>query len=169
MELRLIGVVLLIAGCSLCGFKYASDVRLKIKSFRELIDILNFMECELNYRLTPLPQLCRLSAAQGKLLAELFYYFADEMDAQVSTNVECCMKAAIQKSRNTCNDVTEFLNELGCSFGKFDLEGQLSGIDAVRKKCTQKLQVLEKDKDIRIRNYQTLGICAGVALAILLI
>jgi len=27
---------------------------------------------------------------------------------------------------------------------------------------------LEKDKDIRTRNYQTLGLCAGAALAILL-
>lgn len=168
MEFRLIGVVFLIVGCSLCGFKMASDYRKEILSLRDLIDVLNYMECELNYRLTPLPQLCRLSAANSKYLKELFLNFADEMDAQVSTDTQCCMEAAIHKSR-TCNSVTVFLRELGCSFGKFDLDGQLSGIGSVRQKCGQKLHTLEKDKDIRVRNYQTLGICAGVALAILLV
>lgn len=169
MELKTIGVILVVIGCSMVGFKMAADYRRKIASYGDLIGILNYMECELNYRLTPLPQLCRLSAEHGKSLEVLFNHFADEMDAQVSTDTACCMDAAIHKSEMLCSTMESFLRELGCSFGKFDLEGQLSGINSVRQKCIQQLHELEKDKHLRIRNYQTLSMCAGIALAILLI
>ncbi len=169
MELKLVGVIFVIAGCSFVGFKMASEFRREMNSLRDMIDILNFMEWELNYRLTPLPQLCRLSAAHGKSLSGLFQNFADEMDDQVSTDTACCMEAAIGKTGSTCNSIKQLLKELSATFGKFDLDGQLSGIDSVRQKCMQQLQSLEKDKDVRMRNYQTLGMCVGVALAILLI
>lgn len=168
MEIKLFGIVLVIAGCSAFGFKLAADLRLQIKAIRDLIDILNYMECELNCRLTPLPQLCRLSAEQGKFLKNLFLQFADEMEAQIAVDTASCMEAAIQKSPHISDTIESFLKELGSSFGKFDLEGQLSGIDALRKKCVMQLHALEENKDVRMRNYRTLGMCAGAALAILL-
>ncbi len=168
MEPRILGVSLVIVGCSTFGFKLAIDLYQEIKLLRELIDILDYMECELNYRLTPLPQLCRISAKQSKSLKEIFMCFADEMDSQISTDTASCMKAATYKSSNVNDSVKLLLIELGNSFGNFDLDGQLSGIDSIRQKCVKKLQELEKDKDIRIRNYRTLGMCVGAALAILL-
>jgi hypothetical protein len=61
------------------------------------------------------------------------------------------------------------LRELGQSLGRFDLNGQLLGIAAVRNTCRSKLQQFEKNKEVRLRSYQTLGLCAGAALAILFI
>lgn len=168
MESRILGVSFVIVGCSAFGFKLAANLHLEIKLLRELIDILNYMECELNYRLTPLPQLCRTSAMQSKSLRDVFIRFADEIDSQISTDTASCMNAAIHKSNNLNDSVRLLLCELGNSFGNFDLEGQLNGIDSIRQKCAKQLQELEKDKDIRIRNYKTLGMCAGAALAILL-
>ena len=43
----------------------------------------------------------------------------------------------------------------------------LKGLEAVRQKCREDIQLLTEDKAVRMRSYQTLGICAGVALAIL--
>ena len=39
------------------------------------------------------------------------------------------------------------------------------GVD-VRGDCRTQLKALEQNRDIRLRNYQTLGLCAGAALAI---
>ena len=168
MEYRILGVCLVIIACSAFGFRMSSDIRREINQMNDLINILNYMECELNFRLTPLPQLCRISAKQGKSLEKLFHCFANELDAQISIDASCCMNAAIRKITVQPISVESLLKNLGASFGKFDLEGQLNGIDSVRQKATNQLQELERNKDTRMRNYQTLGMCAGTALAILL-
>lgn len=168
MEYRILGVCLVIISCSAFGFKMAADIRREIKHTNDLINILNYMECELNFRLTPLPQLCRISAKQGKSLEKLFHCFANELDAQISMDTFSCMNAAIQKNTGLPASVASLLKSLGASFGKFDLEGQLNGIDSVRQKAITQLQELERNKDIRTRSCQTLGMCAGATLAILL-
>ena len=54
MILKVIGVILVIAGCGGVGFRIAANHRLEEKTLRQLIGILDYMECELQYRLTPL-------------------------------------------------------------------------------------------------------------------
>ena len=58
---------------------------------------------------------------------------------------------------------------LGKSIGRFDMDGQIKGLEAVRQDCRRRLDELSKDRDTRLRSYQTLGLCAGAALAILFI
>ena len=168
MALRFIGATFVIIACAAIGFKQATDLRREIKTLADMVDVLNFMERELSYRLTPLPKLCRLSSEQGKSFKTLLICLAEELESQISTDVASCMNAAICRNTGFADSIVTCLQELGSSFGKFDLEGQLNGIDSVRQKCINRLDELEKDKDIRIRNYQTLGLCAGAALAIVL-
>jgi len=59
--------------------------------------------------------------------------------------------------------------ELGGNLGRFDIPGQLRGLENTRKECCDKLQMLTQNNDSRLRSYQTLGLCAGAALAILLV
>ena len=61
------------------------------------------------------------------------------------------------------------LRQLGMSLGRFDLEGQLQGLEAVRRQCRQDLAALEENSGQRLRNYQTLALCAGAGLAILFV
>ena len=61
------------------------------------------------------------------------------------------------------------LSELGESLGRFDLPGQLKGLEAVRRKCLMELEALGRNRTERLRCYQTLGLCAGAALVILFI
>ena len=58
---------------------------------------------------------------------------------------------------------------MGSSLGRFDLDGQLLGLEAVRVYCQEQLSEMSKDRDVRLRSYQTLGLCAGAALAILFV
>ena len=57
MILKWIGVALVVAGCGSVGFKISANHRKEEKALRQLIGILDYMECELQYRLTPLPEL----------------------------------------------------------------------------------------------------------------
>ena len=101
----------------------------------------------------------------GKILFEL----ASEMDSQVAPDVACCLQTVIGRNKKIPPLTQTVLDQLGTSIGRFDLEGQIKGINAVQKECRRNLDHLSQNKEVRLRNYQTLGICAGAAVAILLI
>ena len=128
------------------------------------------MECELQYRLTPLPALCRqVSAAFRTAPASVFEKLAQEMEAQVSVDVGCCMDVVLSNAKSIPPITEKILAQLGKSIGKFDLEGQLKGLEAVRQECKRNLAMLSENRENRLRSYQTLGLCAGAALAILFV
>ncbi len=170
MGLKLMGIILVLAGCGGFGFKLVSAHIKEERCLRTLIRILDYMECELQYRLTPLPELCRQAGDHcSKSLKSLFNTLATELDAQIAPDAERCMCAALYKHRDIPPISEKILEMFGRSLGRFDLCGQLKGIDDIRNECNRHLQVLMENKDVRIRNYRTLAICAGAALAILFI
>ena len=63
MDYKWIGALLIIAGCGSFGFSMAAGHIREEKQLRQLSWLLDFMSCELQYRLTPLPELC-LQASQ---------------------------------------------------------------------------------------------------------
>ena len=79
------------------------------------------------------------------------------------------MEVTVASVRELPESVGKLLKELGKTLGRFDLPGQLRGIEGVRRSSRKALDQLERNRDVRLRSYQTLGLCAGAALAILLI
>jgi len=170
MILKLIGAVFVVAGCGGIGFRIAANHRLEEKNLRQLIGILDYMECELQYRLTPLPELCRQASKEfSGLLGKAFSELGLEMEAQISPDLDTCMSVVVGRSTRLTPLVQEELLLLGRSVGRFDIEGQLKGLEAVRQDCRRRLEALSLNRDTRLRSYQTLGLCAGAALAILFV
>ena len=168
--MKIIGAVLIVAACGGFGFMVAISHRKEEKSLRELLLLLDYMECELQYRLTPLPMLCRQAAEEGSTqIHRAFMYLSQELEQQVSPDVCRCMSAALIKSKELPRFTHKAMLMLGHSLGRFDLDGQLKGLAFVRQQCSQDLDKLCRNKDARLRSYQTLGLCAGAAMAILLV
>ena len=170
MGYKWIGAILIIASCSGCGFAIAAGKRKEEHLLCQLIDVLQFMEADLQYRLTPLPELCRMAAGESKgLLRVVFLNLYRELNWQKLPDAGSCMYAAIQRSGEIPARVRRLLVQLGHTLGRFDLPGQLQGIQSVQKRCEEALAIIGKNRDERLRSYQTLGICAGAALAIILV
>ena len=168
--LKLIGAVFVIAGCGGIGFRIAANHRQEEKCLRQLIGVLDFMECELQYRLTTLPALCRLSAKNASgAVGKVFLELSLEMESQVSPDMESCMEASLCKVKPLPPITREAMILLGKSIGRFDIEGQIKGFEHVRQDCRRNLQALSVNRESRLRSYQTLGLCAGAALAILFV
>lgn len=166
--MKWIGALLVIAGCGGFGLALAVSHRKTENTLRQLINALDFMECELRYRLTPLPQLCRQTAAERSgCIRSVFSILAQELEDQISPDVKSCMNAAIAKSGELPPQVKKILLTLGQTLGRFDIDGQLTGLNAARQECRAELEGLTQNRDVRLRSYQTLGLCAGAALAIL--
>ena len=170
MIAKTIGVILVIVSCGGVGFQIAINHRKEENALRQLINILNFMENQLKYRLTPLPELCKQIATEySDMPGSVFYNLALEMDKQVSPDMMQCMGYALQNSNNVPPITYKTLELLGKNIGRFDLEGQVKGIEVVCQDCKRNLELLSINRDNRLRSYQTLGLCAGAALAILFV
>ena len=170
MSIKWIGALLVIAGCSGVGFAMAAAYKREEWALRSLIGALEYMACELQFRLTPLPQLCRQAGQEcrgpvGMVLQDL----ARELENQISPDAPSCMYAAISHVPNLPAEAEKALRLLGGSLGRFDLEGQMRGLEQVRSHCRQALEGLTNGREQRVRGYQTLGVCAGAALAILFV
>lgn len=168
MSYKWFGAVLILLGCGGFGFSMAAAHRREEGELRQLIRVLNFMECELQYRLTPLPELCRQAGNDVKgTVREVFLNMARELDWQASPDAVSCMRAALRRSHELPRQTREILLQLGQTLGRFDLPGQLQGLEEARAACRMQLEELGKNRESRLRSYQTLGLCVGAALVIL--
>lgn len=170
MNLQWIGAVLIIAGCGGVGFGMALNYKQEALCLRQLLQVLEMFSCELEYRLTTLPVLFRIAAntASGAL-ARVLSAVAQELESQIAPDAACCMTAALRNAKDLPAKAVFALDDLGRSLGEYDLDGQLKGIAAVTASCREQLEEMECNRTQRIRSYQTLALCAGAALAILLL
>ena len=59
MLLKWIGGLCILVGCGSTGFMISARQRREERCLRTLIHVIDYMTCELEYRLTPLPELFR--------------------------------------------------------------------------------------------------------------
>lgn len=170
MSFKIIGAIFVIVGCGGFGFMLAASNRREEKCLRQFMSALEYMECELQYRLTPLPELCRQAAKEcngaGK---SVFLSLAGELDGQLSPDVERCMLSVLSRTNDLPQYTLAAMKQLGHSLGQFDIDGQLKELSGIREECRRNLEALTNNQAVRLRSYQTLGLCAGAAMAILFI
>lgn len=167
---KLIGVILILCGCGGMGWSIAASFKREEAALQQMIGALDYMQCELQYRLTALPELCRQAGRETKGIAgKVLSALAGELDSQISPDVESCMRGALLQCGDIPGKVRGGFEMLGVSLGRFDMDGQVRGLEAVRGFCRMELEEMGRNRDSRLRSYQTLSLCAGAALAILFV
>lgn len=170
MNIKWIGAALIVVGCGGFGFLTAQLYNRQIRDLRSLEEVIRWMICELEFRQTPLPQLVRDGAAKcAGSIREVLTQLAQTLEAQVAPDAAACMESVLRKCILYHGSAEEHLRKLGRSLGEFDLQGQISSMQAVLADCRTDIDAFEKDRPQRVRSYQTLGLCAGAALAILFV
>lgn len=170
MTYKWIGAILVVVSCGGFGFSLAACYRREERFLEQMVSLVDFMICQLQYQLTPLPELCRMAGKETKgVLRELLLRYGAEMEKQIAPDSYSCMVAALAGQENLPYGGRQICVDLGRSLGKFDLPGQLNGLENLKKQCQQKRKALENNRDVRLRGYQTLGLCAGAAVVILFI
>lgn len=167
MIYRIIGALFVFGGCGGFGFVMASSCRREQRQLHCFLRAVEFMLCELEYRATPLPQLCRRAAevsggAVGQVLQEIARRMELSLDADAAASVEAALA-----NLHPGGYLDELFCNLGQTLGAFDLEGQRRGLESALGLAQQMLRRHQRERSSRVRSYQTLGLCAGAALAIL--
>ena len=167
--LKWIGAIMIIAACGGFCVMLAASYKKEERTLKNFINALDYMVCELQFRMNTLPDLCRQTAGEcDGILRQTFIMLANELDDQISPDVRQCMNTVLAKTKDLPPLTKESFQLLGENLGRYDLSGQLVGLENVRQECRIKLSKLSGNKEMHLRSYQTLGLCAGAALVILL-
>lgn len=169
MEFRIFGALLIVAGFSASGFMISRTQKTGIFLLEELICTLDNLICELEYRRTPLPELCRTVAKnRHSRLNTFFYKVAEEMDSQVNPNVSACVQAALAGHGDLPETVQTILRRLGESLGRFDIEGEILSLQSLRAETAEKLNDMRITQKEKAKTNRTLWVCAGALAAVLM-
>lgn len=170
MITKWIGATLIIIVCGGFGFHLSAAQKKEAFILQQLMFMLEYIRCELQYHLTPLPQLCRQASDHASgVVSAIFRNLSEELEKQVSPNAEICMAAVLNRMDAVPESVLELLQRLGKTLGSFDLHGQQKELENIYSSCRSRMERSSENLEIRHRSYKTLGLCAGAALAILLI
>ena len=120
MSIKWIGAFLIVTGCGGFGFSLAAVHRRETALLRGLQRALQYMQNELKYRLTPLPELCAQAGIEaGGQLKVVFTDLSRAMERQLSPDAASCMTDAIRKSKESLPvSMRRLLGQLGRSLGR---------------------------------------------------
>lgn len=170
MSIKWFGAALILAGCGGVGLTMAAGVRQQVNLLSDLNRLLDFLEAELQYRLTTLPELASQAAQEcSGILRKVFTEYAEKLRRNDSADAASCMDKVLECHADLPVRIRKHLKHLGHSLGRYDLPGQLRGLQAVRNACMNDLTKIQTNCDVRQRSYQTLALCAGTALVILFV
>jgi len=170
MTAKIIGVVFIVAGCGLAGFLLSASKKHEIRTLGNFLTSVEQMSCELQFRLTPLPELCRFLASSATGCIQVYYLkLAEALESHIYPDAEKCALSALNNCVNIPITTRKVIENFANTLGRYDVDGQLLGLEAVHQEGTQKLSKLTENLDGRTRCYQTLGICSGFVVAILLV
>lgn len=170
MMVKIVGAMLIIGSCGWVGFSITSTYRREEACLRYLLNVVDYIQCELQYRLTPLPQLCQAAGTYQKNAVGAIMTSIGSMLAQRKCDdVFGCVELALSEAQKFPRLTAQGIRQLGQTLGTFDLEGQIRELEAVREYCRAQIAQLGENRESRLRSYQTLSLCAGAALAILFV
>ena len=170
MMYKVLGSVLVILTCGGFGFSIAASHRKVVRLLNSFIAAISFMRCELQYRCTALPELCAKTAAMlPDMIGKFFRNLSNELESQICPDIKSCTMNALSKTEDIPVAIGDCIMTMANTLGCFDLNGQLEGLARAERQAQNVLEKLTFDLDKRLRSYQTLGLCAGTALAILLV
>ena len=169
---KIIGALMVTAATTSLGVMSAKRLKRRVRSLRSLVSALDIMRSEICTRLTPMPELLELLAAQTGEPANIFF-----------TN--CLIKQRSMRGRpfaelwNSALRATEELElnenelepliELGTALGRYDTDRQGEAILAAKKRLEGFLQKAESERDRESKTRTMLGIAVGVMITIILI
>lgn len=170
MTLKTLGAILVLIGCGGFGILIAAAHRREVNALRHLILAIDYMSSQLQYQLTPLPELCSRTADMSKGTVKTFFAaLSKQLQCQVSPNVQKCVDAVLSCDLSIPVQTRDVIAQLGDTLGCFDVQGQLQALSGARTQAETVLSSCLHNQDVRLRSYQTLSLCAGAALAILFI
>ncbi|MBO5867675.1 MAG: stage III sporulation protein AB [Oscillospiraceae bacterium] len=170
MILRWIGAICIVIGSGFIGLAHTYHHKKTVNLLKQVISAVDYMERELKYRHPPVPELFSSAAEHiSGTIGELLKHVAIETELRFHQDVRTCFDIVMEKSFHLPDIIVCACQLIGSAIGEFDISGQIENLNNVHSECLTMQDKLTEEQDIRMRSFQTLALCCGAAVAILLI
>ncbi len=167
---KLMGAVLVAAGCGWLGFQGAEGLRRRVRALRDMAGGLLLLERELELGAPPLPGLMDgLSARACGPAKALFEGCRVGLERLSEEPFALLWRRLIQEQSALGEEGRGALLPLGEVLGRYDSQAQLESVSAARRQLEELAARCEAEGRRQGRVYQALGLCSGVFLVILLL
>lgn len=171
--MKLIGISLILLGCTMSGFIVDGWEKKRIKQLENFVYIFELLKRDIDYQLTPLREACSASVRfASKEIGTVFESFEAQMGVKDSWNIEEMWHKALsdQKSNLYLKDEDYvILNGFGKACGYLDKEMQEKNIEMVIEALKEAVIEAKKhyEKTTKLNKY--LGFFVGACISIFLI
>jgi len=168
MDLRFLGAGLILIGCFGFGARLACSYSKNERAIRQLMRGLSIMDRELRFKLSPLSELCRTASQEmSGISGRVMNAFVFQLESRTMPDACSCMRYVLSQVYIPEHRTRELFVLLGQTLGRYDLDGQLSGLSELKIACADSLEGLRSRRKEYLRCHQTLFVCAGVSMIIL--
>ena len=129
-----IGAICVVGACGACGFSMAASYTGLQRCLQQLQNGLELMQCQMEYQMTELPELCAIlaSACTGPV-GKFFGTLGQELAAGRCVGGADLRGPDPGRDRELPEACRSLLSQLGKSLGQLDLAGQLRGLAAAQE------------------------------------
>lgn len=169
--LKLLGAAIIVIAAASVGIRMARAVRIEERYLSQLAKVLEMMAWEIESRLTAAAPLCDLAALQcSGALSDVFSALAKCFGEQDAADAGHMMDAVLLRFGGSLPASCHYrLRELGSILGAYEADEQVQALNSLRSRIERSLEELREGRPQRCRSYEVMGVCAGCALAILLL
>lgn len=168
--IKLLGTVLVVGSAGGFGLSKGIGFYSQIRTVRSFLAGLEILKCEMNYTLSPLPKLCKTVAGRTSGPCSTFFLdYADLINASLPRTLAARRLLGDEKTYRLPKDARLCLLELFESIGAYELEGENRLLRTASQRLKASLEHLEREKKPLAKSYAVLGLCLGLAVAILFI
>lgn len=171
--IRVFGAVLLSVSCAGLGLLESLRLKKRVDQLRVLIRIASFLEGEIAFARTTLPEALR---AVGGRTAAPFSEFLSELARQLETSSGKTFGELLRQSvavhlkgTELCREDLEDFCEAAVHLGYLDGKMQVHILETYQKEQEQKVLRLMGELPAKQKLFQSLGILGGIFLVILLL
>jgi stage III sporulation protein AB len=172
MLLKILGSLIVVAGCSLLGYVFSRDCVRRPQQLRELQNLLQIFENHITYLSMPLIEAFTLvGQAGGTEAAILFKLAAEKLSQKSCFSASEAWEAAVKEGRKHTalnHEDESILLIFGRMLGSSDLEGQLKNIELAKTQLKMQEQKAEDNRKKNEKMYKGLGVLGGLAIVIIL-
>lgn len=172
MMVKILGVILVVAGSSGCGWYLAYGARLRIDILQEILQAILFLYGDIEYAGGDMSENMDRLAGRTTYFSPFFYKVSERLEQRMGQSLYQIWKEELKKlpckGRLQKEDLA-FLEELGKNLGNLDRTTQLHTLQVMRGRLEQSIDGAREEYRNRAKLFRVVGITVGVFTAVLLL
>jgi len=150
------------------GIMLANKYKDRVTDLKQMRSALNILKTKIVYTYEPLPEIfLEISSKFTNSIGEIFKLSSSKMKEKSAGTA--WKEALLETKTNMNKEDLKTIESLSKLLGKTDVDGQLSEIELLEKFIDEQIEKAEGEQRKNEKLYKSLGVIAGLAIAIILI